>query len=161
MTSLTMDGGNRIVGTEFVKLLITGSSNLATEEYVDNKIGGSSADAYTKAEADALLNAKLNVSNPDVSGNLRVATGGGGKLIINSSTTPASESLYAAKVPLLQANSNIQTTQKVKSDVYDTNSNGDMKIQRNTIDYIVLESDKINLKKDLYVNDVLFTGVDA
>ena len=78
MTSLTMDGGNRIVGTEFVKLLITGSSNLATEEYVDNKLGGSSADAYTKAEADALLNAKLNVSNPDVSGNLRVATGGGG-----------------------------------------------------------------------------------
>ena len=36
MTSLTMDGGNRIVGTEFVKLLITGSSNLATEEYVDS-----------------------------------------------------------------------------------------------------------------------------
>ena len=31
-----MDGGNRIVGTEFVKLLITGSSNLATEEYVDS-----------------------------------------------------------------------------------------------------------------------------
>ena len=167
---VSLDGGNRVVGTEFIKLLNTGSSDLATEEYVDNKIGGSSADAYTKAETDALLNAKLNVSNPDVSGNLRVATGGGGKLIINSTTTPASESLYVAglstftgtvKVPLLQANSNIETTQKVKSDVYDTNSNVDMKIQRNTIDYIVLESDKINLKKDLYVNDVLFTGVDA
>ena len=167
---VSLDGGNRVVGTEFIKLLNTGSSDLATEEHVDNKIGGSSADAYTKAETDALLNAKLNVSNPDVSGNLRVATGGGGKLIINSTTTPASESLYVAglstftgtvKVPLLQANSNIETTQKVKSDVYDTNSNVDMKIQRNTIDYIVLESDKINLKKDLYVNDVLFTGVDA
>ena len=167
---VSLDGGNRVVGTEFIKLLNTGSSDLATEEYVDNKVGGSSADAYTKAETDALLNAKLNVSNPDVSGNLRVATGGGGKLIINSTTTPASESLYVAglstftgtvKVPLLQANSNIETTQKVKSDVYDTNSNVDMKIQRDTIDYIVLESDKINFKKDLYVNDVLFTGVDA
>ena len=170
MTSLTMDGGNRIVGTEFVKLLLTGSSNLATEEYVDNKVGGNSIDVYTKAEADALLNAKVNVSNPDVSGNLRVSTGGGGKLIINSTTTPASESLYVqglstftgtVKVPLLQANSNIETTQKVRSDVYNTNSNVNLKIQRNTIDYIVLESDKINLKKDLYVNDVLFTGVDA
>ena len=167
---VSLDGGNRVVGTEFIKLLNTGSSDLATEGYVDNKVGGSSADAYTKAETDALLNAKLNVSNPDVSGNLRVATGGGGKLIINSTTTPASESLYVAglstftgtvKVPLLQANSNIETTQKVKSDVYDTNSNVDMKIQRDTIDYIVLESDKINFKKDLYVNDVLFTGVDA
>ena len=171
---VSLDGGNRVVGTEFIKLLITGSSDLATEDYVDDKvadaIGGASSDAYTKAETDALLNAKLNVSNPDVSGNLRVSTGGGGKLIINSTTTPASESLYVAglstftgtvKVPLLQANSNIETTKKVKSDVYDTNSNIDMKIQRNTIDYIVLESDKINLKKDLYVNDVLFTGVDA
>ena len=174
MTTLSLDGNISYTGTEFIKLLNTGSSHLATEEYVDDKvadaIGGSSVDAYTKAEADALLNAKLNVSNPDVSGNLRVATGGGGKLIVNASTTPASESLYVqglstftgtVKVPLLQANSNIETTQKVRSDVYDTNSNVNMKIQRNTIDYIVLESDKINLKKDLYVNDVLFTGVDA
>ena len=174
MSNLTLDGGTRFIGTEFIKLLATGSSPLATEEYVDDKvadaIGGSSADAYTKSETDALLNNKLNVSNPDVIGNLRVATGGGGKLIVNALTTPGSESFYVQglstftgtmKVPLLQASSNIQTTQKVKSDTYDTNTNVDMKIQRNTIDYIVLESDKINLKKDLYVNDVLFTGVDA
>ena len=33
-----------------------------------------------------------------------------------------------------------------------------MTIQRNSIDYIVLENDKVNFKKDIYVNDVLLTG---
>ena len=93
---VSLDGGNRVVGTEFIKLLVTGSSPLATEEYVDDKladnIGGASADAYTKAEADALLNNKLNVLNPDVDGNLRVQpTSQNGKLIINS-TAPLNAS---------------------------------------------------------------------
>ena len=93
---VSLDGGNRVVGTEFIKLLVTGSSPLATEEYVDDKladnIGGASADAYTKAEADALLNNKLNVLNPDVDGNLRIQpTSQNGKLIINS-TAPLNAS---------------------------------------------------------------------
>ena len=94
---VSLDGGNRVVGTEFIKLLITGSSNLATEEYVDTKvsegIGGASADAYTKAETNALLNNKLNVANPDVSGNLRIQPTFpfNGKLIINT-TSPTDNS---------------------------------------------------------------------
>ena len=36
--TLQLDGGNRVVGTEFIKLLATGSSNLATEEYVETAI---------------------------------------------------------------------------------------------------------------------------
>ena len=93
---VSLDGGNRVVGTEFIKLLITGSSNLATEEYVDTKIsegvGSSSVDAYTKAETNALLNNKLNVNNPDVSGNLRIQpTSQNGKLIINT-TAPLNAS---------------------------------------------------------------------
>ena len=91
---VSLDGGNRVVGTEFIKLLNTGSSNLATEEYVDDKvadaIGGASTDSYTKAETNALLNNKLNVSNADVSGYLRIqpTTPFNGKLIINT-TSPA------------------------------------------------------------------------
>ena len=91
---VSLDGGNRVVGTEFIKLLNTGSSDLATEEYVDDKvadaIGGSSTDSYTKAETNALLNNKLNVSNPDVSGNLRIqpTTPFNGKLIINTTSPP-------------------------------------------------------------------------
>ena len=94
--SLSLDGLTSFIGTEFIKLLNTGTSDLATEEYVDNAVangvGSSSVDAYTKAETDALLNNKLNVLNPDVSGNLRIQpTGGGGKLIINS-TAPINAS---------------------------------------------------------------------
>ena len=92
MSNLTLDGGTSFIGTEFIKLLATGSSPLATEEYVDDKvadaIGGSSADAYTKSETDALLNNKLNVSNPDVGGNLRIQPTFpfDGKLIINTTS---------------------------------------------------------------------------
>ena len=96
MSNLTLDGSTSFIGTEFIKLLATGSSPLATEEYVDDKladsIGGASADAYTKAETDALLNNKLNVLNPDVDGNLRIQpTSQNGKLIINT-TAPLNAS---------------------------------------------------------------------
>ena len=104
MSSLTMDGGNRIVGTEFVKLLITGSSNLATEEYVDTAVAnnggggnGASGDAYTQTETDNLLNAKLNVSNPqDITGNLRLdPTNGNSKIILNAvAPATASDDFY-------------------------------------------------------------------
>ena len=101
-----MDGGNRIVGTEFVKLLITGSSNLATEEYVDTAVanggggGGGNVDLsnyYTQTETDTLLNAKLNVSNPqDIIGNLRLdPTNGNSKIILNAvAPATASDDFY-------------------------------------------------------------------
>ena len=38
MSNLTLDGSTSFIGTEFIKLLATGSSNLATEEYVDDAI---------------------------------------------------------------------------------------------------------------------------
>ena len=170
MTSLTMDGGNRIVGTEFVKLLLTGSSNLATEEYVDSAVlGGGSVDAYTKTETDALLNNKLDVNNPqDITGTLRIdSTNGNGKLIVNAVGAPNDEDFYVnglsnlggtLKCQLLQASSNIETSQLLKSNTLNTYANVNMTIQRNSIDYIVLESDKVNFKRDIYVNDVLLTG---
>ena len=65
------------------------------------------------------------------------------------------------KCSLLQASSNIETSQLLRSDKLNTYTNTDMKIQRNSIDYIVLESDKINFKKDIYVNDVLLTSSDG
>ena len=94
--ALSLDGNTSFIGTEFIKLLNTGSSDLATEEYVDTKVsqgvGSSSVDAYTKSETDALLNNKLNVLNPDVSGNLRIQpTSQNGKLIINT-TAPLNAS---------------------------------------------------------------------
>ena len=76
MSSLTLDGSTRIVGTEFIKLEITGTSNLATESYVNTAIinggggGGGTGTTdltnyYNKTETDALLNNKYNKSETD------------------------------------------------------------------------------------------------
>ena len=61
--ALQLNGGNTIIGTEFIKLETTGSSNLATESYVNTAIinggGGGGADLtnfHNKTETDALLN---------------------------------------------------------------------------------------------------------
>jgi len=67
---VSLDGSNRIIATEFIKLEITGTSNLATEQYVNTAIingggggggGGGGADLtnyYQKSEVDTLLNNK-------------------------------------------------------------------------------------------------------
>ena len=98
---VSLDGGNRVVGTEFIKLLATGSSDLATVQYVDDAIaqnggGGASVDAYTETETDTLLNAKLNVNNPqDIIGNLRLdPTNGLSKIILNAVGVPNDEDFY-------------------------------------------------------------------
>ena len=71
---VSLDGGNTIIGTEFIKLLATGSSNLATESYVNTAIinggGGGTGTTdltnyYNKTETDALLNNKYNKSETD------------------------------------------------------------------------------------------------
>ena len=72
--ALQLDGGNTIIGTEFIKLLATGTSNLATESYVNTAIinggGGGTGTTdltnyYNKTETDALLNNKYNKSETD------------------------------------------------------------------------------------------------
>ena len=101
MTELSLDGNISFIGTEFIKLLNTGSSHLATQEYVDNAValggGVSNGDGYTQAEVDALLNIKLNVNNPqDIIGNLRLdPTNGNSKIILNAVSPPnASDDFY-------------------------------------------------------------------
>ena len=72
---VSLDGSNRIIATEFIKLEITGTSNLATEQYVNTAIinggggGGGGADLtnyYQKSEVDTLLNNKYNKSETDI-----------------------------------------------------------------------------------------------
>ena len=104
----------------------------------------------------------------DITGTLRIdSTNGNGKLIVNAVGAPNDEDFYVnglsnlggtLKCQLLQASSNIETSQLIKSNTINTCANVNMTIQRNSIDYIVLESDKVNFKKDIYVNDVLLTG---
>ena len=106
--ALQLDGGNTIIGTEFIKLEITGTSHLATESYVAEQIalggggGGTGTtdltnyynktetdallnNKYNKSETDTLLNDKLNINNPqDISGTLRLGhIDGLSKIILN------------------------------------------------------------------------------
>ena len=180
--SLTLDGSTSFIGTEFIKLLATGSSNLATEEYVDDAIaenggggGGGNVDLSnydTQTETDNLLNNKLNVNNPqDIIGVLRIdSTNGNGKLIVNAVGAPNDEDFYVnglsnlggtLKCQLLQASSNIETSQQIQSRVINANSNSNMIIQRNAIPYITLDSQIIDdetVEKIILMKDVEFSG---
>ena len=72
---VSLDGSNRVVATEFIKLEITGTSNLATENYVLEQValgggGGGTGTTnltnyYNKSETDTLLNNKYNKSETD------------------------------------------------------------------------------------------------
>ena len=125
---------------------------------------------YTHAETDNLLNNKLNVNNPqDVLGTLRIdSTNGNGKLIVNAVGAPNDEDFYVnglsnlggtLKAQLIQANSNIETSQQIKSNTINTYSN--MIIQRNAIPYTTLDSqivDSQTVEKIILMKDVEFSG---
>ena len=177
MSNLTLDGNISYIGTEFIKLLNTGSSHLATEQYVNDAVGnggggGGNGDGYTQAEVDALLNNKLNVNNPqDITGTLRIdSTNGNGKLIVNAVGAPNDEDFYVnglsnlggtLKAQVIQASSNIQTSQQIQSNVINTYSNSNLIIQRNAIPYITLDSQIIDdetVEKIILMKDVEFSG---
>ena len=179
MSNLTLDGSISFIGTEFIKLLATGSSNLATEEYVDDAIeqngGGGNVDLtnyYTQTEVDNLLNNKLNVNNPqDIIGTLRIdSTNGNGKLIVNAVGAPNDEDFYVnglsnlggtLKAQVIQASSNIQTSQQIQSNTINTYSNSNMIIQRNAIPFITLDSQEVDsqtVEKIILMKDVEFSG---
>ena len=70
---------------------ITGTSNLATEQFVNDAVGGGGGGGdltnyYDKTETDNLLDTKLNVNNPqDIEGTLRLGNVNGvSKIIINA-----------------------------------------------------------------------------
>ena len=178
--ALSLDGNTSFIGTEFIKLLNTGSSDLATVEYVDEQVaqgggGGGNVDLsnyYTQTEVDTLLNNKLNVNNPqDITGTLRIdSTNGNGKLIVNAVGAPNDEDFYVnglsnlggtLKAQVIQASSNIQTSQQIQSNVINTYSNSNLIIQRNAIPYITLDSqivDDETVEKIILMKDVEFSG---
>ena len=178
--ALSLDGNTSFIGTEFIKLLNTGSSDLATVEYVDEQValgggGGGNVDLsnyYTQTEVDTLLNNKLNVNNPqDITGTLRIdSTNGNGKLIVNAVGAPNDEDFYVnglsnlggtLKAQVIQASSNIQTSQQIQSNTINTYSNSNLIIQRNAIPYITLDSqivDDETVEKIILMKDVEFSG---
>ena len=172
MSNLTLNGSTSFVGTQFIKLLATGSSNLATEEYVDDAIaeiggggGGASADTYTQTETDNLLNAKFNVNNPqDIIGSLRLdSTNGNSKLIINAVSPPqATDDFYCngngqfngtLRVSILTSTGNVNRD-GVNADVFNSNViTNDIVFNHNDNEYMRFSAtdDELQLSKNMDV----------
>ena len=168
--SLTLDGSSSFIGTQFIKLLATGSSNLATEEYVDDAVasggGGGNVDLsnyYTQTETDNLLNNKLNVSNPqDIIGNLRLdPTNGNSKIILNAVSPPnANDDFYCngsgqfngtLRVSLLTSDGDVNCD-GVNADTFNSNViTNDIIFKHNDIEYMRFNAtnDTIDLSKEL------------
>ena len=172
MSNLTLDGSTSFIGTEFIKLSVTGSSNLATEEYVNDAIeqngGGGNGNVdlsnyYTQTETDNLLNNKLNVNNPqDITGNLRLdPTNGLSKIILNAVSPPnASDDFYCngsgqfngtLRVSLLTSDGDVNCD-GVNADVFNSNViTNDIVFKHNDIEYMRFNVDDnaIDLSTDL------------
>ena len=152
MSNLTLDGNISFIGSQFIKLLNTGSSDLATEDYVNEQValgggggGGDLSNYYTQAEVDALLNNKLNVNNPqDITGNLRLdPTNGNSKIIINAVSPPnASDDFYC------NGNAHINGTMRVSV----LTSDGDVNAQG-------VNADTFN--SNVITNDIIFNHNDT
>ena len=127
---------------------------------------------YSQSEVDNLLNNKLNVNNPqDIIGTLRIdSTNGNGKLIVNAVGAPNDEDFYVnglsnlggtLKAQLIQASSNIETSQQINSDIINTYRDANMIIQRNAIPFITLDSQEVDsqtVEKIILMKDVEFSG---
>ena len=175
--SVSMDGHTSFIGTEFIKLLNTGTSDLATEEYVDNAVangggGGGNVDLsnyYTEAEVDALLNNKLNVNNPqDIIGNLRLdPTNGLSKIILNATSPPNNNDDFycngsahingTLRVSLLTSDGDLNAD-GVNADVFNSNViTNDIIFNHNDVEYMRFNAtdDEIQLSKNIELNEDL------
>ena len=175
MSNLTLDGST---GTEFIKLLVTGSSNLATEEYVNDAIeqngGGGNGNVdlsnyYTQTETDNLLNNKLNVNNPqDITGNLRLdPTNGLSKIILNATSPPNNNDDFycngsahingTLRVSLLTSDGDLNAD-GVNADVFNSNViTNDIIFNHNDVEYMRFNAtdDELQLSKNIELNEDL------
>ena len=172
MTNLSLDGNISFIGTEFIKLLNTGSSDLATVQYVNEQValgGGGSGDGYTQAEVDALLNNKLNVNNPqDILGNLRLdPTNGNSKIILNATSPPNNNDDFycngsahingTLRVSLLTSDGDLNAD-GVNADVFNSNViTNDIIFNHNDVEYMRfnVSDDEIQLSKNIELNEDL------
>ena len=175
MSNLTLDGNISFIGTEFIKLLNTGSSDLATVQYVDEQVaqgGGGNVDLsnyYTQTQTDNLLNNKLNVNNPqDILGNLRLdPTNGNSKIILNATSPPNNNDDFycngsahingTLRVSLLTSDGDLNAD-GVSADVFNSNViTNDIIFNHNDIEYMRFNAtdDELQLSKNIELNEDL------
>ena len=162
--ALSLDGHTSFIGTEFIKLLNTGSSDLATVAYVDEQVaqgGGGNVDLsnyYNQTETDNLLNAKLNVNNPqDILGNLRLdPTNGNSKIILNATSPPnANDDFYCngsahingtLRVSLLTSDGDLNAD-GVNADTFNSNViTNDIVFNHNDVEYMRFQASDNTLR---------------
>ena len=167
--ALSLDGHTSFIGTEFIKLLNTGTSDLATVAYVDQQVAQGGGDGYTQTETDNLLNAKLNVNNPqDIIGSLRLdPTNGNSKIILNAVGPPnASDDFYCngnahingtLRASVLTSDGDVNA-QGINVDTFNSNviTNG-IVFNHNDVEYMKFNAtdDELQLSKNIELNENL------
>ena len=173
--ALSLDGNISYIGTEFIKLLNTGSSHLATEQYVNDAIaeggggGGDLSNYYTQTQTDNLLNNKLNVINPhDIIGNLRLdPTNGNSKIILNATSPPNNNDDFycngsahingTLRVSLLTSDGDLNAD-GCNADTFNSNViTNDIIFNHNDVEYMRFNAtdDEIQLSKNIELNEDL------
>ena len=172
--ALQLDGGNTIIGTEFIKLGITGNSNLATEAYVAQQIStasitGGSVDLSNyiqKTGAPAqVITGNLTVSSSFQAPNISTQF-----LNLRDADTPFKINRNGAEIidiipdPLVPSNNEIrfhydleqQIGTKIRNYTYDTIGNNDVNFKIFDDDYISLK--KIPLETMIFFKDINVSG---
>ena len=171
MSNLSLDGNTSFIGTQFIKLLNTGSSNLATEQFVNDAIiegvGGITVDAYTKTETDTLLNNKLNILNPqtitgdlDVNGTIEFVSMKGNFISNNDINTDLKFQINSNDfITLNVANDRIEVdkdiemhSSRLKTNVLDTWTNTNLLIKQNDVTAIDMRNDLTKFNCDIETN---------
>ena len=155
--------------------LIKDNRVVSLEDYITEIAGdggGGEVDLsnyYNQTETDNLLNAKLNVNNPqDVFGNLRLdPTNGNSKIILNATSPPnANDDFYCngsahingtLRVSLLTSDGDVNCD-GVNADVFNSNVfTNDIIFNHNDVEYMRFNAtdDEIQLSKNIELNEDL------
>ncbi len=172
--ALQLDGGTTIIGTEFIKLGITGNSNLATEAYVAQQISvagitGGSVDLSNYVQKSGspaqVITGNLTVSSSFQSPNISTQF-----LNLRDADTPFKINRNGAEIidiipdPLVPSNNEIrfhydleqQIGTKIRNYTYDTIGTNDVNFKIFDDDYISLK--KIPLETMIFFKDINVSG---
>ena len=172
--ALQLDGGNTIIGTEFIKLGITGNSNLATEAYVAQQIStasitGGSVDLSNCVQKSGSP-AQVITGNLTVTSQLQAPNISTQFLNLRDADTPFKINRNGAEIidiipdPLVPSNNEIrfhydleqQIGTKIRNYTYDTIGTNDVNFKIFDDDYISLK--KIPLETMIFFKDINVSG---
>ena len=174
MSNLTLDGSTRFIGTEFIKLEITGSSNLATQNYVKEQIStasitGGSVDLSNYVQKSGLTN-QVITGNLTVSPSFQSPNISTQFLNLRDANTPFKINRNGAEIidiipdPLVASNNEIrfhydleqQAGTRIRNYTYDTAGDLDVNFKIFDDDYISLK--KVPLETVIFFKDINVSG---